>query len=66
MRTRDPEFLLRKAGGVSHRGIPALRPGPFPPFTRSSSTGNLIMVRHTLDTGQPPRGGVHGARANTD
>ena len=31
----DSEFLLREAGGVSHRGHPALRPGTFPPFTRS-------------------------------
>ena len=28
-------FLLREAGGVSHRGHPALPPGTFPPFTRS-------------------------------
>ena len=58
-------FLLREAGGVSHRGHPALRPGTFPPFTRGSSTANLIMdLVRALDTGQPPRGGVRSARAN--
>ena len=58
-------FLLREAGGVSHRGHPALRPGTFPPFTRTSSTANLIMdLVRALDTGQPPRGGVRSARAN--
>ena len=63
----DSEFLLREAGGVSHRGHPALRPGTFPPFTRSSSTANLIMdLVRALDTGEPPRGGVHIARANLE
>ena len=60
-------FLLREAGGVSHRGHPALRPGTFPPFTRTSSTANLIMdLVRALDTGQPPRGGVRSARANLE
>jgi predicted dehydrogenase len=63
----DNEFLLRESGGVDHRGNPTLRPGSFPPFTRSSSTVNLIMdLAHALDTGQPPRGGVRIARANTE
>ena len=63
----DNEFLLRESGGVDHRGNPTLRPGSFPPFTRSSSTVNLIMdLAHALDTGQPPRGGVRVARANTE
>ena len=63
----DSEFLLREAGGVSHRGHPALRPGTFPPYTRSSSTANLIMdLVRALDTGEPPRGGVRIARANLE
>ena len=61
------EFLLREAGGVSHRGHPALRPGTFPPFTRSSSTANLIMdLVRALDTGEAPSGGVRIARANLE
>ena len=59
----DSEFLLREAGGVSHRGHPALRPGTFPPFTRTSSTADLV---HALDTGEPPRGGVRSNRANLE
>ena len=39
----DSEFLLREAGGVSHRGHPALRRGTFPTSTRCRSTANLIM-----------------------
>ena len=63
----DSEFLLREAGGVSHRVHPALRPGTFPPFTRSSSTANLIMdLVRALDTGGPPTGGVRIARANLE
>ena len=63
----DNEFLLREPGGVNHRGHPTLRHGSFPPFTRSSSTVNLIMdLVHALDSGQPPRGGVRIARANTE
>ena len=63
----DAEFLLREPGGVNHRGHPALRQGSFPPFTRNSSTVNLITdLVHALDTGQPPRGGVRIARANTE
>ena len=55
----DSEFLLREAGGVSHRGHPALRPGTFPPFTRGSSTASLIMdLVHARDTGEPPSGGT--------
>ena len=63
----DSEFLLREVGGVSHRGHPALRPGTVPPFTRSSSTANLIMdLVRALDTGEAPSGGVRIARANTE
>ena len=63
----DDEFVLREAGGVNYRGHPTLRRGTFPPFTRSSSTANLILdLVHALDTGEPPRGGVRIARANTE
>ena len=48
---------------MSHRGHPALRPGTFPPFTRTSSTADLV---HALDTGEPPRGGVRSNRANLE
>ena len=53
----DSEFLLREAGGVSHRGHPALRPGTFPPFTRGSSTANLIMDLVRALTRASRRGG---------
>ena len=66
-RGTDNEFLLREPGGVNHRGHPTLRRGSFPPVTRNSSTVNLIMdLVQALDTGQPPRGGVRIARANTE
>ena len=66
-RGTDDEFLLREPGGVNHRGHPTLRQGSFPRFTRNSSTVALIMdLVQALDTGQPPRGGVRVARANTE
>lgn len=40
---------------------------PFPPYTPGSSTLRLIEdLVHTLDTGQPPRGGARVARRNTE
>ena len=39
----------------------------FPPFERTSSTANLIKdIVHSLDTGQPTRGGVRCAYASTE
>lgn len=42
-------------------------PEDFPEFERTSSTANLIKdLVHTLDTGEPPRGGVRVAHASTE
>ena len=41
--------------------------GTFPEFERTSSTANLIKdLVHALDTGEPTRGGVRCAHANTE
>ena len=41
--------------------------GTFPEFERTSSTANLIKdLVHSLDTGEPPRGGVRCAHASTE
>ncbi|MDE2886621.1 MAG: Gfo/Idh/MocA family oxidoreductase [Gemmatimonadota bacterium] len=63
----DKEWHLREHGARDHRGRSVLVPGKFPPFERASSTVRLIedLVR-SLDTGEPPRGGVRTARANTE
>ena len=42
-------------------------PQQFPAFQRASSTLKLVEdLVHSLDTGQPPRGGVRVARASTE
>ncbi|RKU30787.1 hypothetical protein C6497_03675 [Candidatus Poribacteria bacterium] len=42
-------------------------PDTFPEFERESSTANLIKdLVHSLDTGEPPRGGVRCAYASTE
>ena len=39
----------------------------FPEYERESSTANLIKdLVHSLDTGEPPRGGVRCAYASTE
>ncbi|MSP14002.1 MAG: Gfo/Idh/MocA family oxidoreductase [Chloroflexi bacterium] len=41
--------------------------GAFPPVTHASSTLRLVEdLVHSLDTGEPPRGGVRVARASTE
>ncbi|MCZ6678845.1 MAG: Gfo/Idh/MocA family oxidoreductase, partial [Candidatus Poribacteria bacterium] len=44
-----------------------LAPETFPEFERTSSTANLVKdLVHSLDTGEPPRGGVRVAHASTE
>ncbi len=46
---------------------PAFVEGEFPEFEMESSTLLLIEdLVHSLDTGEPPRGGAHNARASTE
>ena len=61
------EWHVREHGARDHRGRSVLVPGEFPSFEAASSTVRLIedLVR-SLDTGEPPRGGVRTARANTE
>ncbi len=61
------EWHVREQGAEDHRGRPQLVPREFPDFEPASSTVRLIedLVR-SLDTGEPPRGGVRTARANTE
>ena len=61
------EWHVREHGGEDHRGRPRLVPRKFPDFEPASSTVRLIEdLVHSLDTGEPPRGGVRTARANTE
>ena len=57
------EWVLQEEGATDHRGKPSLVPGEFPSFQPSSTTLAIIedLVR-SLDTGEPPRGGVRVAR----
>ena len=61
------EWHVREHGAEDHRGRSVLTTGEFPAFKPASSTQRLIedLVR-SLDTGEPPRGGVRTARANTE
>ena len=58
---------LRESGGHDHFDRDVLVRGEFPSFEEASSTVRLIEdLVHSLDTGEPPRGGVRAARANTE
>jgi len=61
------EWQMRVVGAADHRGRPGLVPGAFPTYERASSTLRLVEdLVHSLDTGEPPRGGVRNARASTE
>ena len=59
------DWQIRKSFPSGHRGRSGLQVVPTPPPTPSgSSTLRLVEdLVHSLDTGQPPRGGVRVARA---
>ena len=60
-------WFLRESGGLNHNRRHILVPGEFPAFENASSTVRLIEdLVHSLDTGEPPRGGVRVAHANTE
>ncbi len=60
-------WLLREQGPPDHRGRNAMVPGTFPHFEHASTTLAIIEdLVHSLDTGEPPRGGVRVARASTE
>lgn len=60
-------WQVREPGERDHRGRRVLVSGEFPPFAPASSTVRLIEdLVHSLDTGEPPRGGVRLARTNTE
>ena len=61
------EWEIREPKGQDHRGRPLLGRSPFPEFERRSSTLCLVEdLVHSLDTGEPPRGGAPLARTNTE
>jgi predicted dehydrogenase len=61
------DWELRVPKGLDHRGRPELGRAPFPDFEARSSTLCLVEdLVHSLDSGEPPRGGVRLARANTE
>jgi predicted dehydrogenase len=61
------EWQMRVVGTPDHRGRPGLVTGAFPPYEHASSTLRLVEdLVHSLDTGEPPRGGVRNARASTE
>ena len=61
------EFAVRRAGPPGRRGRSGLVLGEFPEYDPPSPTLRLIEdLVHSLDTGEPPRGGVRVARASTE
>lgn len=61
------EWQLRRRVPVDPRGRTGFAIDAFPAFEHASTTLRLIEdLVHALDTGQPPRGGVRVARANTE
>ena len=60
-------WYLRESGGLDYIGRHVLVPGEFPAFEDGSSTVGLIEdLAHSLDSGEPPRGGARLAYANTE
>ena len=63
----DKEWQLRAPAVRDHRGRNVLGLVEFPSFEHRASTLCLIEdLVHSLDTGEPPRGGAALARANTE
>lgn len=63
----DKEWQLRAPAVRDHRGRNVLGLVEFPSFEHRASTLCLIEdLVHSLDTGEPPRGGAELARANTE
>ena len=63
----DLEWQMRAPVGNDYRGRTILGPAEFPTFEPRSSTLCLIEdLVHSLDTGEPPRGGVALARSNQE
>ena len=62
------KWLVRKEGPKDAMGRPGpLTPARFPEFTDSSSALGIVDdLVHSLDTGEPPRGGVRVARQSTE
>ena len=61
------EWRLRERGEPDHRGRGSLVTGEFPEYEWKSPTLTLVEdLVHSLDTGEPPRGGVRAARASTE
>ena len=66
-RSNEKEWLLRESSNTDYRGRDVLVDGEFPTFKPDSSTRLLIEdLVHSVESGQPPRGGVRLARANTE
>ena len=58
-------WQVRTEGAPDFRGRQSLVPAEFPPYEDGSSTVRLIEdLAHSLDTGEPTRGGVRVARTN--
>ena len=61
------QWLIREEGRAGHRGRQTLVEGKFPDFEQASTTLGIVEdLVHSLDTGEPPRGGVRVARASTE
>ena len=61
------EWDMRVPGPPDHRDRTTLVRGEFPDFEPSSATLNIVKdLVHSLDTGEPTRGGVRVARAGLE
>ena len=60
-------YRLREEGPEGFRGTPTVVSGRFPSFKKYSSNLRLVEdLVNSLDTGQPPIGGVRSAHASTE
>jgi predicted dehydrogenase len=60
-------FRIREEGPPGYRGRPKMVAGRFPPFKPFSPNLGLVEdLVHSIDTGEPPIGGVQAAHAGTE
>ncbi len=61
------QYRLREEGPPGYRGSPTMVAGRFPRYKPYSSNLRLVEdLVHSLDTGEPPKGGARAAHAGTE
>ena len=63
----DSVYRMREEGPPGYRGQPTIVDAAFPDYEPASPNLRLVEdLVHSLDTGEPPRGGVRAAHAGTE